>query len=1042
MGRMLKETRVRAGSAGTEQLVTEYTYNAKGELIESKSADGGISKTKYNAIGKAIEMTDAQGRITKMEYDNRGMESKTIYPDLSYEETTYDAEGNVIAKRDRLGRVTKMVYDAANRLTETIFPDSTPAIDTDNPRQVTKYNAAGEVEWQQDERGHKTFFKYDLAGRQIEVKDALGRITTTIYDDAGQRTSMTDALGRTIKYVYDGAGRMIETIYPDPVTADSDDTNNPRMKIGYDAVGRKVSETDEMNRITRFTYDKLGRLTQVILPNPANGLNPPLVDGMSPTTAGTLVTKYEYDEQGNKTAQIDAEGRRTEWRFDKLGRNLTRKLPMGQVESHTYNVAGERTQHTSFNGIDTLFNYDGQGRMDKVTFPGNRIRQFTYDVAGKVTGIDDGGQSYAFEYDERDRLTKAIDSYGRAIDYQYDASNNRTQLKTAKQEISYAYDELNRLAEVVTSTNAGNIGWAADQKATYQYDEVGNRLGMTNPNGTVVSYQYDRRNRLKGLLHKASAAANAALLLGLSYTVDASGLRTQIVDTRPGVTAGQTLTRTTNYTYDSVKRLTNELVNDTTTGQSRNSVWSYSKVGNRLTQSHSGTISKYSTYTYDANDRLIAEPQQSITYSYDDNGNQLSKKTGSTVQAEYRWDEENRMVGATIGVGANQKIISYAYDPNGIRRAQEELAGTARKRTEYLIDPNTAYAQVIEEWGATGTATGALSDESLGKTYIFGDDLISQTKLALDGTGTNSFYHYDGLGTTRALSNAAGAITDRNAYTAFGENDPAGTTGWTSGTTDNNFKYTGEQLDPNLGFYYLRARYMDPARGGFVSQDTYMGNSSDPMSLHKYTYVHNRPSAAIDPSGNFLMDQQFALKLQAQLQLSITSSAAVRLSTLTIKVALVVAIAVAATVDEIRSRYKPKQIPTIWFGSDVLEARNHYEEALGAGMPSVLNYMYPGWPGGWYSSMNTSCTGISGGGSGLDCDEYPFKSSLQGGPSNYKAGRVSLKPLDAGHNQAAGRALGRFLAICKIPANVPLKSAYKVGTTDGATDFHCGKNNE
>jgi hypothetical protein len=46
---------------------------------------------------------------------------------------------------------------------------------------------------------------------------------------------------------------------------------------------------------------------------------------------------------------------------------------------------------------------------------------------------------------------------------------------------------------------------------------------------------------------------------------------------------------------------------------------------------------------------------------------------------------------------------------------------------------------------------------------------------------------------------------------------------------------------------------MDPSRGGFLSQDTYMGSSMDPPSLHKYAYVHQNPVSNIDPSGNITL---------------------------------------------------------------------------------------------------------------------------------------------------------------------------------------------
>ena len=113
-------------------------------------------------------------------------------------------------------------------------------------------------------------------------------------------------------------------------------------------------------------------------------------------------------------------------------------------------------------------------------------------------------------------------------------------------------------------------------------------------------------------------------------------------------------------------------------------------------------------------------------------------------------------------------------------------------------------------------------------------------------SGTN-YYHYDGLGSTRALSNNSGVITDTYIYDAVGEllNQ--------TGDTENNYLYTGEQYDPNLCYYYLRARYMNSGIGRFISMDIWEGNRFDTVTLHKYMYCKNNPVNYIDPSGMFIL---------------------------------------------------------------------------------------------------------------------------------------------------------------------------------------------
>jgi len=104
---------------------------------------------------------------------------------------------------------------------------------------------------------------------------------------------------------------------------------------------------------------------------------------------------------------------------------------------------------------------------------------------------------------------------------------------------------------------------------------------------------------------------------------------------------------------------------------------------------------------------------------------------------------------------------------------------------------------------------------------------------------------YDGLASTRQLTDINGAVTDSYDFYAFGEILKR------TGTTDNRFLFTGEQYDPNLGFYFLRARLYNPNIGRFHTLDSFEGFPFDPASLHKYLYCKNNPTLLTDYSGKF-----------------------------------------------------------------------------------------------------------------------------------------------------------------------------------------------
>jgi RHS repeat-associated protein len=277
--------------------------------------------------------------------------------------------------------------------------------------------------------------------------------------------------------------------------------------------------------------------------------------------------------------------------------------------------------------------------------------------------------------------------------------------------------------------------------------------------------------------------------------------------------------RKVDYKYDNLYRLTEEKITDVTNGN-RTTSYVMDKVGNRTSKADS--VSGATTYVYDNNDKLLSETtgSQITTYAYDAKGNNISKTKGTEVTL-YTWNDQGRLVAVQ---NPNSDAISYQYNENGIR-VNSTINGV---KTSFLLDSNRDYAQVLEEYTSTGVQVN----------YVYGHDLISQSR-----SGVKSFYIYDGLGTTKALTNSAGLVTDRYLYDAYGNVLSS------SGTTQNKYLYTGEQFDSNLGQYYLRDRFYNQAVGRFTRADTFAGNFESPLSLNKYLYANGNSVNAIDPSG-------------------------------------------------------------------------------------------------------------------------------------------------------------------------------------------------
>jgi RHS repeat-associated protein len=337
---------------------------------------------------------------------------------------------------------------------------------------------------------------------------------------------------------------------------------------------------------------------------------------------------------------------------------------------------------------------------------------------------------------------------------------------------------------------------AGQNTTTYAYDTASNLVTVTYPNGLQSTIQYDSLNRLTSL---ASSTAS------YNYQLGATGNRTGATEQ-----SGRTLA----WNYDGIYRLTSEAVGNDPSGGNGEVDYTLDPVGNRTsTNSSLPGVHSVALSGFNLDDWLSPE-------TYDANGNTLT--TGGKT---FAYDSENHLMSMNGGA------VTMIYDGFGNRVSKTVGNVTTKYLVEDDVNP-TGLPQVFEE-----SVNGVVL-----RTYTYGLQRISENQV-INNAWTTSFYGYDGFGSVRQLTNLSGTITDTYNYDAFGNllSSP--------GPTPNNYLYRGEQYDPDLGLYYLRARYYNPASGRFMSRDPEDGKIRILATLHKYLYAFGDPVNRIDPRG-------------------------------------------------------------------------------------------------------------------------------------------------------------------------------------------------
>ena len=102
-------------------------------------------------------------------------------------------------------------------------------------------------------------------------------------------------------------------------------------------------------------------------------------------------------------------------------------------------------------------------------------------------------------------------------------------------------------------------------------------------------------------------------------------------------------------------------------------------------------------------------------------------------------------------------------------------------------------------------------------------------------------YHCNQQYSVTALTDSSGNVSERYAYTAYGQPTflNASGTAQTSSAANNRYTYTGREWDATLGLYHFRARWMSGLTGRFLTRDP-IGYADGLGPYNNYFSVHKR----------------------------------------------------------------------------------------------------------------------------------------------------------------------------------------------------------
>ncbi|GEK03032.1 hypothetical protein TNCT1_53080 [Streptomyces sp. 1-11] len=476
-----RTTRVTYDDAGRPTSVTDalgntthVTCDAAGRTVAVTGPSGATTRTERDGLGRPVRVTDPVGGVTRLEWNADGLLARRTGPDGASESWTYDGEGNRTAHTDAAGAVTRHEYTHFDLPLATTRPDGARyEFEHDADLRLTRVTGPQGLSWT---------YEYDAVGNTVSETDFDGRTLTYRVDAAGRLTARTDALGGTVsferdqlgqvlaktvdgrvtRYAYDRAGRLTEAVGPDG-----------ELRYQYDRNGRVKAELVD-GRPMLYSYDDLGRRIRR-------------------TTPTGHVTTYAYDADG-LPARLTTGGRPVDFTHDAAGRELARAFGDALTVTSAWDEAGRLAARHITAGAHAVgsraYAYRADGHLLSVTDRLSGTRTFDLDPLGRVTAVHAPGWTERYAYDEAGNQTSASwpgrhPGSEAAGPRSYDGTR-----VTRAGDVRFEHDALGR----VTLRQKTRLSRRPDTWR-YAWDTENRLTSVTTPDGTRWRYRYDPLGR-------------------------------------------------------------------------------------------------------------------------------------------------------------------------------------------------------------------------------------------------------------------------------------------------------------------------------------------------------------------------------------------------------------------------------------------------------------------------------------------------------------------------------------------------------------------